>query len=416
MVAHLSDRQADSIVGSTARINVWHGAVRSGKTISSIVRWLDFVARAPQGKLLMVGKTKDTLERNVIDPMTEMFGDLGSSAVVHTRGANTAVILGRLVHLVGANDKKAEGRIRGMTLIGAYVDEASLLPDGFWQMLLTRLSLPGAKLFATTNPDNPAHWLKRDYLDRASELDLAAWHFGLDDNPALDPQYVAQLKAENVGLFYKRFVEGLWVQAEGAIYETFDPDLHVVDLLPQMAQWLCVAVDYGTVNPFAGLLIGQGTDGRLYAAREHRHDSRAARRQKTDADYSQDLHDALEQWRQDPGLTRPVDPTWMVVDPSAASFMVQLHRDGWTGVNGGPNAVVDGIRLVASALASDRLRVHRSCTGLIDEFPGYVWDPEAAKQGRDEPVKADDHSLDSLRYGLMATEHIWRPATMQQAA
>lgn len=130
MVATLSDRQAGSIVQAEARINIWHGAVRSGRTISSILRWLDFIARAPQAKLLMVGKTKDTLERNVIDPMTEMFGDLGASAVVHTRGANTAVILGRLVHLVGANDKKAEGRIRGMTLIVPTSTKRRCCPTG----------------------------------------------------------------------------------------------------------------------------------------------------------------------------------------------------------------------------------------------------------------------------------------------
>lgn len=402
MTAVLSDKQARSIREAVARINLWHGSVRSGKTTSSVIAWLHFIATAPPGDLLMVGKTKDTLERNIVHgEMATLLGDLHRKAVEHTRGANTAIILGRLVYLVGANDAKAESRIRGATLVGAYVDEASLVPEGFWAMLLSRLSVPGARLYATTNPDSPNHWLKRDFLDNA-ELDLASWHFVLDDNPALDPTYVANLKAEYTGLWYQRFVLGLWVLAEGAIYDMFDTGRHVTKALPAMHAWW-LGVDYGTTNPLVALLIGHGHDDRLHVAREWRWDSRRRRRQLTDAQYST----ALRKW-----LTNPagelLDMERTFVDPSAASFIAQLWQDGWPGVHGADNTVDDGIRSVASLLGGDRLRVHDSCTGLIDEMLGYVWDPKAQQRGEDRPLKVDDHGPDALRYAVMGTRRVWR--------
>lgn len=402
----LSPKQQTSIREATARINLWHGSVRSGKTIASIICWLEYVATAPPGPLLMVGKTKDTLERNVLEPMGELFGNLGMSAVQHTRGANTAIILGRLVHVVGANDAKAESRIRGITLVGAYVDEASIIPEGFWRMLLSRLSVPGARLFATTNPDSPNHWLKKDFIDRAQLLGMAIWHFELDDNPALDPAYVAAIKLEYTGLWYQRFVLGLWVLAEGAIYDGFDmrpTGLHVVTKLPKFVRRI-VAIDYGTTNPFVALLIGVGVDDRLYVAREWRWDSKAKRRQLTDAQYSA----ALRAWLTNPATGELLEVDRMLVDPSAASFIAQLWADGWSGVRGADNPVDDGIRSVASLLAADRLKIHESCSGLIGEKASYVWDPKAQERGEDRPLKVNDHGPDAERYGVMGLRQVWR--------
>jgi PBSX family phage terminase large subunit len=407
----LSRKQIRSVADATARINVWHGAVRSGKTIASLVAFLIAVAAAPSsGLIVIVGRTLQTIERNLIDPLQDeaLFGPV-ARLVTHTRGATTATILGREIHLIGASDARAEGRLRGATVYLAYVDEATLVPRGFFNQLLARLSVPGARLLATTNPDNPGHWLKRDFLERAGELNLRSWHFRLDDNPALDPAYVASLKREYVGLWYRRFITGAWVQSEGAIYEMFDQARHVVDEVPLIARWLCDSIDYGTVNPFADLLIGLGTDQRLYAVAEYRHDSRAARRQMTDGEYAA----ARRRWLA--GVMQPqtnvvgVHPEWTVVDPSAASFIEQLFRDGISSVTPADNAVLDGIRQIATLLAADRLRIHSSCRGLIDELPGYSWDDDAAAKGEDKPIKQDDHSCDALRYGVRTTEALWRP-------
>jgi PBSX family phage terminase large subunit len=412
----LSPKQLRSIGESTARLNIWSGAIRSGKTIASLMRWIMYIATAPRGgSLVIVGKTSDTIARNVFDVLTDpaIMGPI-ARRIIYTRGAPTANILGRRVEIISSNDARSENRLRGMTCAGAYVDEITLIEREFWDQLLARLSVKDAKLFGTTNPDAPNHWLKRQFLDRKHELDLRHWHFSLDDNTALDPAYVKALKAEYTGLWYKRFIQGLWVMAEGAIYDAFDPDRHVVDELPPMERWLTVGIDYGTVNPFDAILVGVSTpDGvgqrRIYLASEFRWDSRAERRQLTDSEYSVKLTTWLDNipGTYGPG-TRGVRPQWVVVDPSAASFITQLLRDGFTPTMG-DNSVNDGIRTVSNLLGADHLRIHRSVSGFLDEVGSYAWDDKKAERGDDVPVKVDDHALDAARYALHTTQAAWLP-------
>lgn len=407
----LSRKQIVSVVEADARINAWEGSVRSGKTIASLLAWLIFVAVAPTGgELVMVGRTRDSLYRNVIAPLMnpDLFGPL-AKLIKYTNGAPIAYIMGRAIHVLGANDAKAEPKIRGMTCVGAYVDETTTLPKTFFDQLVARCSVKGAKIFTTTNPDNPAHWFRRDYLKRPAETRLRSWHFTLDDNPFLDPEYVASLKSTYVGLFYRRNILGHWVQAEGAIYEAFDETRHVTADVPHISRWLCDAIDYGTTNPYADLLIGLGVDRRLYVVSEYRWDSRAQRRKKTDTEYSQERRRWLASVAQPQTNVLGVQPEWTIVDPSAASYIEQLHRDGVHGVTPADNAVLDGIRTVGSLFAGDRLRIHPSAVGLLEEIPGYSWDDDAADKGEDKPIKVDDHSCDALRYGVRTTEALWRP-------
>ncbi|MEU9140390.1 PBSX family phage terminase large subunit [Streptomyces sp. NPDC048404] len=397
----LSRKQLRSIGQATRRINLWHGSVRSGKTVASLLAFVIAVATAgPSGLIIICGRSLQTIERNCLDPLQDasLFGPLARH-VVHTRGATTATILGRTVHLIGAADARAEGRLRGLTAQLAYCDEATLLPEGFWTQLLARLSVPGARLYATTNPDSPRHWLKTGYLDRAGELNLRAWHFRLADNPSLSREYVADLTAEYVGLWRKRMIEGAWCVAEGAIYDMWEESRHVVGTLPQMRRYWS-GVDYGTTNPFAALLLGEGVDDRLYVVGEWRHDSRAAHRSMTDAQYSA----AVRTWLA--GLD--IAPEWTFIDPSAASFSTQLWQDGHPGLARATNDVTDGIRSVAALLAAGRLLVHESCEGLLAELPAYSWDPKATERGEDAPLKVNDHSADALRYVVHSTAHEWR--------
>lgn len=410
-VGLLSPKQELSIGQSTAWLNCWEGSVRSGKTIASLLRWLMYIAEAPRGgALIVVGKTFDTVARNVFEPLMDpgLFGP-AARTVSYTRGAGRATVLGRTVEIITANDASAEARLRGLTGAGAYIDEWTLLPKEFFKRLVDRMSVDGAKIFATTNPDNPGHWVRKDWLNRATELGIRSWHFTLDDNPALPAEYVARMKRSFTGLWYRRYILGHWVMSEGAIYEAFDPSIHVVTDCPPIKRWLCDAIDYGTVNPFSDVLIGLGVDNRLYVVSEYRHDSRAARRQLTDAEYSRERRQWLQRVVQPATNVTGVQPEWTIVDPSAASFIEQLFRDQTPGVMPAENTVLDGIRAVATLFAADRLRVHRSCTGLIDELPGYSWDDEAAEKGEDKPIKQDDHSCDALRYGVRTTEALWRP-------
>jgi PBSX family phage terminase large subunit len=348
----------------------------------------------------MVGRTRDSLARNVFGPLTDptIFGGIAQD-IQYTNGAPTAKVLGRTVHALGANDAQAEPKVRGLTCAGAYCDEITTLPRSFYDQLNARCSVDGSKIFGTTNPDNPAHWAREEYLLRPRETRLRSWHFVMDDNPGLSDAYKARTKASYRGLFYKRNVLGLWVMAEGGIYDMWDESVHVVDDLPDMARYW-IGIDYGTANPFSAILLGLGTDGCLYVCAEWRHDSRAAQRQLTDAQYSA----ALRKWLAALGIT----PEWTFIDPSAASFITQLWADGFPNIAKADNSVADGIRSVSSLFGAGLLRVHRSCIGLLREIPGYVWDEKAAQSGEDRPVKVNDHSCDAMRYAVHSSITDWR--------
>jgi PBSX family phage terminase large subunit len=422
----LAGKGLESVRLADARINLWEGSVRSSKTVSSLLRWLKFVREAPPGNLLMTGKTERTLKRNIIDPLVEWLGEDRCRLV---SGSGELWLLGRRVYVAGANDERAQEKIRGLTLVGAYVDEVSTVPESFWSMLLSRLSLDGAKLFGTSNPDSPAHWLMRDYLDRASlwldhagnvlrsdgdeKLDLARFSFRLADNPHLSAAYVAALSREFVGLWRKRFIEGLWVAAEGAIFDMWDPDTMIADILPPVTNWIACGVDHGTANPFHAVVLGLGADRCLYIVSEWRYDSRQARRQLTDVEYSQRMRAWLEQVRlpasksHDGTWMQGVRPHYVVVDPSAASFRAQLHQDGMPSVAAN-NDVLDGIMTVSSLMTAGKLKVSRDCPALTSELPSYVWDDKAAAVGEDKPVKIADHGIDASRYAIYSTRSVWR--------
>ncbi|MFD5711334.1 PBSX family phage terminase large subunit [Streptomyces pharetrae] len=405
LLERFSPKQIRSIAAANRRINLWEGAVSSGKTIASAWAWMMFVPQASTtGELVMIGKTKDSLYRNVLQPLMnpEIFGELASQ-VEYTPGAVTCRIFGRLIHIIGANDIKSENKIRGMTCAGAYVDEATLLPEPFWDMLLTRMRAVGARIYASTNPDAPTHWLKAKFIDDpVQRREMKVFSFQLDDNVHLDPAYVAHIKASNVGLFYKRFVLGQWVAAQGAIYDMFDHATQVVDIVPMIRKWVSVGIDYGATNPTHAVLIGLADDRRLYVVSEYRYARGTANLTLTQADTSR----RIVQWLDDVPQYGRVRPQFVVVDPSAASFKTQLHQDGLSPV-AADNSVLDGIRLVSNLLANRQLVIHRSCRELLKEMDSYTWDPKAALDGHDAPLKQNDHGMDALRYALMTTRSLW---------
>jgi PBSX family phage terminase large subunit len=427
--ARLSPKQIRAIARGTERVNIYEGAIRSGKTFSSILAWLAFIAMAPEnGELVMVGKNKDSLYRNVFSPIeNEPALAMVADHVYYRQGSNVAHILGRKVHIIGANDGRAESRIRGMTVAGAYIDELTVIPEDFFKQMLGRMSVTGARLFATTNPDSPSHWLKVSYLDKLGELDdeglpkLPGWrrfHFVLDDNPHLDEEYKNQIKREYTGLWYRRFIEGLWVSAEGAIFDCWDDTPfngaspaaggHVIkwSKLPRMQDIFCIGIDYGTTNPTSAIMLGLGIDGRLYAIDEWRHEKKLGELGLSD----KQLADALKAWLNENHL--PYDttmrPKYVIVDPSAASLKTELHVQGFRNVEDADHEVLYGIRTVASLLSQKLLVTSDRCTGWIKEAPGYSWDPKKQEQGVDAPLKTADHSCDALRYAIVTTERLWR--------
>lgn len=386
----LSTKQKQSLKESDARINIWEGAVRSGKSFSSLIRWLDYVQNAPDGSLVMIGRTATTIKRNIVD---EICNIIGSDARYYV-GRGELRLWGRRIYLVGASDERAEGKIRGSTFSGAYIDEATLIPESFFTMLLSRLSMEDAKLFMTTNPDSPFHWLKKNYIDRKDELNLKHWKFNLDDNPSLSIDFKNNLKKEYRGLWYQRYIEGLWVLAEGTIYDFFDPDIHCINYSASNPSYYIVGVDYGTTNPTAFTLVAYNPNAypNIYVEDEYYYDPSERMRQKTDTEFVEDLRNFI----------KDKNVYGIYVDPAAASFKVEMSRQGVRNVFDANNEVLDGIRFVSNLFGNGTLKVCRKCVNLIKEIGTYVWDPQAALRGLEKPVKRNDHLNDSLRYALFS--------------
>lgn len=426
MTAPLSQKQINSIVRSTqivddlppVKISLWVGAVSAGKTIASLFAFLIAIKKTEgTGLIVIIGKTLQTIERNILEPLMDarLYG-LAAGAIQHTKGSGVAIILGKTVHLVGANDSRSEEKIRGSTIELAYVDEATLLPrgkdntTGFWEMLVSRLRTPNPpRLLATTNPGSTRHWLRTEWILQARQKNMQVFHFTMDDNPSLTADYMRDMKASYSGVFYDRMIKGEWTNAEGAIYDMWTADTHIVpyDQLPRMQRILGLGIDYGTTNATSAILLGLGEDYRLYAIDEWRHDSKADQINLTNAAIVEGITKWLDGLMLPDGM-RPM-PEWLIHDPSAASLRVEMASQGIVNMFPANNEVLYGIQTVASVLDSGRLRVSDKCTGLIGEMSEYSWDAKATEKGEDKPNKVNDHSCDALRYVVTSTETNWRP-------
>lgn len=378
--------QIQSFKEADAKINIWEGAVRSGKTYISLWRFVAELAEGPEGEYVLITRTYDSFKRNVLPELTKMIG----IDAKYYKGNRELNVYGKTIHVVGADDERAEAKIRGPTFSGAYVDEITIIPESVFKMLISRCAMRGAKIFGTTNPDSPYHWLKRDYLE--NNPDVKNWKFTLDDNPELRPEDREYLKRQYKGLWYQRFIEGKWVQAEGSVYDFFDDKIHVINTAPSYSSQYFVGVDYGTTNPCAFVLIGHDPQKypNFWVEDEYYYESKIHQRQKTDTEYADDLRKFIH--------GRPVKAIY--IDPSAVSFRVELQKQGVDNLYEANNEVVDGIRFVSKMLNNGSFKILRNCKNLIREFQSYVWDDKAAQRGEDKPKKENDHALDALRYAL----------------
>lgn len=369
--------------GELKRLNILYGSVRSGKTWITLVVFALWVATMPIDKsFIMCAKTLTSLKRNCLDILQEIIGE---SNFKYSIAGKIGSLFGRKIYLEGANDARSESKIRGMTLQGAYVDEITLVERDFFAMLLSRLSEPNAKLFGSTNPDSPSHWLKTEYIDRVAELDMFVDKFGIDDNTFLDEEYVRQIKSEYTGVFYERFINGDFALAEGIIYPMYED---AIEEPPEVEfEKYVVSLDYGTMNAFAALIWGK-YDGIWYALEEYYYSGRDTGIQKTDDEYGEALDKFVSGYPY--GERIPV-----IIDPSAASFIALLRKKGNYKVIPADNSVADGIRETATAMKRGLIKFSPKCENWKKEAQGYVWDETSAE---DRPVKEADHLMDATRY------------------
>jgi PBSX family phage terminase large subunit len=372
----LSDKQIFSIQDCDARMNFWIGSIRAGKTFASILAFIYALKNGPPGDAMIVGVSRTTIQRNILK---EMF-DLMDFPEPNENRMYT-MVYGRRVYFVGAKDERAVSVIQGATLALAYVDELPKIPKQFFKMLQGRCSVPGAKIFATGNPEGPSHWLKKEYID-APNLDMKHYKFILDDNPSLDEKYLENIKKEYTGVWYQRLILGEWSVADGLVYDHFNEDnLYEGEHFPPA--YYIAGIDYGTSNATCCLLAGVYPKGftKVRIVKEYYYDSRVRGRSKTDSELATDMYGMLKNFSN----LRSV-----YVDPSALSLKLELDRKGLP-VENAENDVIDGIKIVSSMLYNKQVVINKDCVNLIDSLHSYTWDSKAADRGEDKPKKEDDH-------------------------
>lgn len=398
-----SPKQREAIIGTDARINLFDGPVRAGKTIAQLFRWIRHLKETPHPNLLITGQTKDTVKRNILEDLFDLFDTVGIR-YSYNQSEGTIKALGTTGYIVGTNDEKAERKIRGLTIGGWLADEITLTPETAVNMALTRMSPEGSRAFWTTNPDSPYHFIYQDYVKDALEHGpksasgfLKRIGFKLGDNLSLGEEYIEFLKTQFHGLWYERFIEGLWVAAEGVIWSAFDPARHIVRDLPLRFRRVVVGVDYGTATVTCFLALGETYDGKWYVFREYYHDAERSMGQKTDSQFADDFEMFLADG---PDHFGAVDYDSIEVDPSAASFRHELRQRGFSKLRGADNEVLDGVRNVGDGFALNDLYIYSECKKTAEQVATYAWDPKAQERGEDKPLKMNDHAADSLRYAL----------------
>lgn len=397
MTEPLSPKQLEFILNSKSHWNLAHGSVRSGKTVGTLFRFMQAVAKCPDSQIWMVGHSSDTIFQNAIRLLLES-DQLAIFRPFCTwyAGKRQLKFMDKTISTLGAKDEGAIGSFQGKTFSLVYCDEMTLYPESIIDMIDTRLSNPHSMGFASMNPSHPNHKLKQ-WIDKANEGDLNyyALHFTLDDNPFVDSAYKQRIRNSLSGLFYKRNYLGLWCLAEGAIFDFFDKKIHVVNKPPAAAEYWIAGIDYGISNSFACVLIGVNTGQRtqtgkrLWVEKEYYWDSKKTGRQKVNSELAQDVYEFLE----------PYAVQKIYLDPSALSFKLELNKKGMH-VIPADNDVYNGIETMCSQMSKGNLYVCKDCTNLIREIENYVWDSKKAAQGEDEPVKKGDHAVDALRYAI----------------
>ncbi len=364
------------------------GAVRSGKTVCmslSFILWSLY--RFSDSSFALCGKTISSLRRNVITPLLPLLISMGFT--VNERRSANIIEIGNGKHinrfyLFGGKDESSAALIQGMTLCGILMDEVALMPRSFVEQAMARCSVNGSKFWFNCNPENPNHWFYKEWIKKANEKNCLYLHFLMDDNPSLSEKIRERYKSLYSGAFYERFILGKWVAVDGLVYPFFNEKEHITNTLPERFEKHYISCDYGTVNPASFGLWGL-YKGVWYRIREFYHDSKAKGFQMTDKEY----YDQLVSLAGDKRVEA------VIVDPSAASFIECIRREGKFRVIPAKNDVADGIRKVSEKLKTHKILIHSSCKDSIREFSMYRWDSNTVK---DAPKKEYDHAMDDIRY------------------
>lgn len=364
------------------------GAIRSGKTSMMSIAFIVWIMRFFNHQSFAIcGKTVQSAMRNVIHPLLatayfrlEYYGF--ELSVTRNRLTVRRGNVENYIYIFGGKDEGSAALIQGMTLAGILLDEVALMPRSFVEQALARCSVTGSRFWFNCNPESPKHWFYTEWIEKADFKKTKYLHFTMEDNPSLSENIRARYEALYSGVFYDRFIRGLWVVAEGLIYPMFTKANITTDI-PDGGIYY-ISVDYGTVNAFsAGLWCV--SNGKATRIREYYHSGRDTGDRLTDEEYYLKLDE----------LAGDLPVRHIIVDPSAASFKACIKRHRKYRVRDAENDVLNGIRNVSNFLRSGKILIHQDCTSCIDEFELYRWDDKSQK---DKPIKEHDHAMDDIRY------------------
>ena len=367
------------------------GAIRSGKTLCMSLSFIMWAMECFDGQnFAMCGKTIGSFRRNVLFWLKLMLRSRGYKVEDH-RADNLVVVTRKGItnyfYVFGGKDERSQDLIQGITLAGVFFDEVALMPESFVNQATGRCSVDGSKFWFNCNPDGPYHWFKTNWIDRAEEKKLVYLHFTMEDNLSLTERIKDRYRSMYSGVFYKRYILGLWAVAEGVIYDMFDAAKHVIKGLPESTGSRYVSIDYGTQNATVFLLWEKNLQGKWICSKEYYYSGRDESSQKTDSEYADDLEE----------FTKGLDIERVIVDPAAASFIAELKKRGFR-IKKAKNDVLDGIRFVGNMLNLCVLLFSENCKETIKEFNSYIWDDKALERGEDKPIKQHDHCMDAVRY------------------
>lgn len=403
-----SRKQLQYFAKAKHRFNFKVGAVRSGKSFGDIAQVIAYRILERKGKSglnVILGVSKATIERNILQPMREIYG---SDRIGGVNNKNIAILFGEEVHCLGAEKVSQVAKIQGASIKYCYGDEIAKWNREVFEIIPSRLDKAYSCMDGACNPEHPMHWLKA-FIDR-KDIDSYVQHYTIFDNPFLPKSFVDSLCKEYEGtVYYQRFILGKWALAEGLIYPSFREaiiaDLSGIEGSPSDC---ALSIDYGTQNAFAALLWEKY--GKVWICTdEYYHSGRDTGIQKTDGEYADDL-DAftkriIDKRKKDAEENRTYfRKLKTIVDPSAASFITELNRRKNYSVIHANNNVSDGIQETHTCMKNGYIKILRSCKNTIAELNGYVWDDKA---GDDRPIKENDHAMDSMRYFV----HTYRLAT-----
>lgn len=393
------------------------GSVRSGKTVSLALSYVTWAMESFNGMNFgMCGKTIHAHRRNVIKPLKQMLKSRGYDIVdiqnenvliiqkTYKRTDGTVKTSINYFYIFGGSDESSQDTIQGITLAGCLFDEVALMPESFVNQATARCSVTGAKFWFSCNPDNPFHWFKKEWIEKAQQKKALYLHFTMRDNPSLSDEVRERYETLYAGVFYKRFILGLWVMADGVVYPMYDQDLNCIEYKKNWTRNF-IAIDFGIQNATTFGLYGYYAPEKHYHLIDYYYHSGRDEQQKTVKEYVDDLEAFINRTN--------VKPEYICIDPSAAPLIVEIRKRAYFKRRGikilpAKNNVMNGIQVVSYMLKERKFTLAPHCIKDQEEFAAYVWDEKAMERGVEDVIKQNDHCMDRNRYAIYTDAIIYR--------